>query len=463
MVNKVHKMNQHVVKVEKAGEKERKATSKGGIGLAHSVAQRMRLWSDVKKDVPERKDPTQGYETVSVVASEVYGLLTGGRGFSATEPMRKDTPLLEILGLDRAPSSETVEGVVKYLALESEGMKGLRTTISRFVNRGISLGKRSEIRCARGFVPLWVDGSLLEVYGKRFDAIKAKKGQRGQMCVGAFVGPWLTGIDFAQEGEGEETVGRRLLTEAIDDVVRPNKLLKEVLILMDSLYGDGPTFDQIEGIRGKPRYIVGVQGLREAERVMTDMAPISWRETGADASRNWIESSVGMVWLQCTTWKKKRLMVCRRWKEEGDMFWHYAGVATNLTEQDRRIRDLMGRSGKSFEEIIWMLYSYKQGMENQWKDLLNDMQLHNPSCAKAAVNAVLYAIAGIAYNLAVAVRRLALEGTSRVMRLWRLRREVFDLPGYVVAHSRYIILRVLDARDHLVDQMVRAMGRVLLL
>jgi len=80
------------------------------------------------------------------------------------------------------------------------------------------------------------------------------------MCVGAFVGPWLTGIDFCGEGkgEGEETYGRRLLDEMIVNVLRPKKLMKHALILLDSLYGDGPTLDRLEGYRGKPWYIVQI-------------------------------------------------------------------------------------------------------------------------------------------------------------------------------------------------------------
>jgi hypothetical protein len=43
------------------------------------------------------------------------------------------------------------------------------------------------------------------------------------------------------------------------------------------------------------------------------------------------------------------------------------------------------------------------------------------------------------------------------MRLWRLRREVFDLAGCVVHHGRYLVMRILDARDHLIEQLLAAM------
>jgi hypothetical protein len=264
MVNKVHTMRGRVVKVEGAKGNDPVVTAEGGLVVAHAVAQHLRLWSDARHELPERKDPTQGYETVAVVGSLVHGLLSGGCGFSATEPMRGDRPLLKALGLEQAPSAETVEEVVKYLALESGGQEALGRLIHRFVRRSIKLSKHRDIRSCEGFVPLWVDGSLLEICGKKFDSVKVIEEKRGQLCVGGFLGPWLTAIDFALEGEKEETLGRILLESALREVVGSSRLKKDVLVLLDSLFGDGPTFDLVEGFRGIAGYPprrIGVQGV----------------------------------------------------------------------------------------------------------------------------------------------------------------------------------------------------------
>lgn len=460
MVNELHKMRTRVVKVEKARENDPQVTAKAGLSLAQALASRLRLWSDARRELPSRKDTKQGYETTAVIGSLVHGLLSGGRGFSATEPMRGDKPLLKMLGLDRAPSAETVEEVVKYLALETEGKEALTRLNHHFVNRLIDASSRSDLYSCEGFVPFWADGSLLEVYGKNFDSIKIKEYMRGQMSVGAFVGPWLTEVDFAGEGEGEETLGRQMLKEAMENILRPKKLVKETLVLLDSLYGDGPTFDMLEAIRENPSFIVGVQKLKQAEQVMNELPDVVWRDSGADSSRGWEASGVAQVWLSVKGWKTKRTMICRRWKNEGEMFWNYAGVVTNLTAEDPRVKKSMEKCERSFEEVIWRLYSHKQGMENRWKDLLIDMGLHHPPCAKAKVNAVFYAIAGLAYNLSVGVRQLTLTGGLSKMRLWRLRREVFDLAGCVVNHGRKVIMRILDARDHLIEQFLSAMYRL---
>jgi hypothetical protein len=311
-----------------------------------------------------------------------------------------------------------------------------------------------------GFVSVWADGSLLEVTGEGFDAIKIKDQRRGQMCVGAFVGPYLSAVDFASQGVGEETLGRALLEQTVRRVLRPRGLMGRALVVLDSLFGDGPVLDQLEGYRERPAYVIGAQKLAAAHGAMSELSEKAWRNTGACAPRGWAASGVAQAWVQCETWSTKRLMVCRRWRRGGELFWNYAAVLTNLRPEQARVQKLMRQWAVSFEEVIWRLYGHKQAMENQWKDLLADLGLHHPPCAKARVNAVFYAMAALAYNLAVGVRLLGLEAHDQRMRLWRLRREWFDVAGYVVEHGRNVIVRLLAACDERIDRLLAALERL---
>jgi len=63
--------------------------------------------------------------------------------------------------------------------------------------------------------------------------------------------------------------------------------------------------------------------------------------------------------------------------------------------------------------------------------------------------------AGVVTNLSANDERVA-----RLMRLWRLRSEVLAVAGYAAHHARTVVLRLVDARDHLVDQLLAAMGRL---
>lgn len=459
MVNRLQKIRTQIVKAEGAEARLPRVTSNGGLVLVQRLAQKVGLWKLVRQEFPKRKDPTQGYQTEAVVEALVHGLLAGGYGFSATEPMRGDEPLLKMLGLGRAPSAETVEEVVKFIAVEREGASATNLVVAGLGDALIRRTPLRDLASCGGFVPVWNDGSLLEVTGKNFDAIKAKDSKIGQMCVGVFCGPYLLGIDFAGKGEGESTVGKKLIDTAIERVLRPEKLMKKALVLLDSHYGYEPSLSQLEAYVERPAYIVGVMGLKEAMRVAAELAEACWTDTGEQRSRGWEASGTALAWVQCEGWAVKRQMVVRRWRNRGEFIWNYAAVTTNLTPHDARVAKLM-QAGRSFAEVVWSLYSYKQAMENQWKDLLRDLSLHNPPCAKAAVNAVFYSIAALAYNLSVGVRRLGLGEPFATMALWRLRREFFELCAYASHHARTVVMRFLDARDWLTEKLLEAMGRL---
>jgi len=430
------------------------ATAKGGLGLVEAFAQRFRLWSDCEALLPQRRDPSQGFTTTAVVSAQVHGLLSGGEGFGATEALRGDEPLLRMLGLEAAPSAETVEEVVKYLGEHEDGQSSTQRLMRRHV-RGM-VGREGRRRLLEeGFVFLWGDGSLLEVSGKNFEALKCIDKNWGQQVCAVFAGPYLVGLDFARQGEGEETVVRRLMAPAVKEVLEPLKLRAKTLVLLDSLYGDEPTLRKLED--QKLLYVVGANKLEAVGQTLAEQPETVWRDTGENTSRGWSESGVCQVWLQCEDWASKRTLVGRRWKNTGEMIWNYAGVLTNLTPQHPVLAAKMEREKLFFEQALWSLYSRKQALENQWKELLSDLGLHHPPSAKVAANAIFYVIAGLAYNLAVGLRRLALEGEDRRMRLWRLRREFIDLAASVTRHARRVILQLLDARTRFVAKLQAAL------
>jgi hypothetical protein len=454
MVNELQQIKDRVVKVEIAPENERVITSRAGHAVVQNAARKARFISQARRLLPARKDPSQGFTTASVALALVHGLLSGGRGFSATEPMRNETPLLRLLGLGRAPSAETVEEVVKYIANEGGGREALAPFVEAQLLEYIKPMSRRRLCGPGGFVFVFIDGSVLEVTGKRFDSVKTIKGATGQLCVSAYVGKWLAACEFAREGEGEETVGRRLLAQTVERVLRPARLVKRVLVVLDSLYGDGPTLDEVEKVCGA-HYIIGANNLTRAQAQMQEAPQALWRE-----ALDRPETQVMQMWLECEGWATKRLLVCRRWRNRGEMLWNYSGVLTDLGADHPRVMQLMAEKDLGFEEIIWQLYSHKQAMENLWKEMLIDLGLHHPPSARAVVNAVFYNLAAVAYNLSVFAREVAFRGQERSMRLWRFRQEVLHLAGRVIQHGRYVTAVLLDARDHLVSRLADAMARL---
>lgn len=464
MVNEKQEIKNRTVKVEQARSGDPEATAKGGLAAMQALANRLGLWNIIKTHVPPRKDPTQGFTTEAAICALAHGLLAGGQGFSATEAMRGDAPLLKMLGLERAPSAETVEEVLKYLADENvAGEAGLNTAMRQFVTRSLQRMNRKEILdLCYGFVPVWVDGSLLEVGGKTFDSIKYIHGKAGQLSVGAWVGPWIAGACMAGSGagEGELTLGRALLGDVFREVIEPLHLQSQVLLLNDSLYGDEPTLDQIEALSGAPSYIIGAAKLDAAWNAMHDYDPSYWRETGPDPKRGFSDLAWARGVVRCADWEKARSMVCRRTCLEGEYLYNYFAVLTNLEPSDARVQALMKKLNLPFEETIFHLYAHKQAMENQWKDLLSGLGIHHPPCARAAVNSVFLCVAALACNVATAFRQLCLKGKDRAMQLWRLRLEVIDIPAVVAHTGRVVTARLIDARDRIVERVILAMLRL---
>ena len=211
--------------------------------------------------------------------------------------MRGDAPLLEILGLSRGPSAETVEEVVKFLAAHARGHAALGEITEWLAAKLTARTRRTDV-LDEGFVFVFADGTLLETEGKTKEAIKVIDGARGQLAAGLFIGPYLIASGFAGEGVGEQALVRDFVTGAAARVLRSTHLMKSALFVLDSLHGDGPTLDLLESkaLRGA-HFIVGAQKLAAASRVLGELPEAAWIDTGARPSRGWSASAVTTCWI----------------------------------------------------------------------------------------------------------------------------------------------------------------------
>jgi hypothetical protein len=239
-----------------------------------------------------------------------------------------------------------------------------------------------------------------------------------------------------------------MLDEVVDGLLRPLRWKRRALWLMDSLHGDGPSLDRLE--EHKQRYVVGANKLQQTQTVLAGQPEWAWEDTGAREKLGWDESAVCLAYVQCEGWAHKRVLVGRRWRRSGQMFYDYAGVLTNLTEKDL---EAMRKRGLSFARAVWRLYDYKAGCENYYKDLLEDLGLHHPPCEQHHRNAAFYALGALAHTLGRAVDLIGGRGEDRGnttrqdgrprkrptpsrMRLWRLIRTLFVLPARVRIRAR---------------------------
>lgn len=425
-------------------------TSFGGLILVEKLAKRLRLWRTLEKMIPDR--PGQ-FDWMTVIKSAILGLLTGSHGTYATQEIREDEGLLDMAGLSKAPEEATFWRCLEDLgsAVFQKIFMTVLISWALFIMRRVGINRLLR----KGFLPVFGDGSLLEG-SKRREGTKYIDGKGyGVLWTTLFVGPFLVWQRLNPEGEGERTSLKKVFPLIVEKLLRPLKLKKKALVLMDSLHGNGPMLDILE--KQKLLYIVGAKQLEKARRVLEAKPDDIWENAGSDPSRNIEESQICYCWLEVTGWKKSRLLVGRRYKKTGEFMWNYSGILTNLGSED--VAHLT-KTGKSFPKVIWELYDMKMGLENYYKNLLEDLGMHHPPCQEHQRNAGFYALGSLAYILAMGVEMIGSRGmdrgkkkrkdgksrkrsTPQMMRLWRFMRRYFTMPARIYSRAREVTVEFL--------------------
>ncbi len=446
----VTRFKQQAIKSFKLEFSDGPVTSWGGYVLAERMASRLGLWNAMDSVMPERHGCT--HDWLSTIKALVAGLLTGARGTFAAEPVRADAALMKLLGLRRAPEEASVWRMLEALGSDlGESLEGIQR---KWTKRVLASTARRDL-LVDGFMAIFGDGTLLEGSRRREGTKWIEDKGHGLLWTTIFAGPLVAAQRFCDPGQGETASLMAMLPGVMDEVLEPLKLKDRALVLLDSLHGDGPTLDAIEGL--ELRYVVGANKLARTAAVLEEQPETQWIDTGARAELDWARSAVCMAWIQCEGWERKRLLVGRRWCREGEFLYQYRAVMTNLTESD--VAHLLV-GGRSFAQAVWRLYDRKGAMEIGYKELLDDLGLHHPPCRELVRNRGFYAVATLAHTLGRAVdliggkspergRKRRRDGRSRKrprprsMRLWRVRRTLLALPARIAIHARRATVNLL--------------------
>lgn len=421
-------------------------TSFGGLALTERLALATGLWSFLLRRLPERGGT---FSWIDTIRSAVTGALSGLRGTVACDGARNDKALRKLIAVDAAPEEATFWRDLARLGAGE--LDALLADAQRVLARRVLASTKKSALLRYGFLPLFGDGTMLEGSKKREGTKWPKDKKPGLILSTWFVGPILAAQRLAGKGEGEQSSLRASLDGVLEEVVDRLNLRRLALVLMDSLHGDGPTLSAFESRNAN--YIVGANKLAETKRVLADRCEIEWSERGAQPHLGWSESAVCVCSIQCEGWAEKRLLVGRRWLREGElpgMPYQYSGVMTTLREAD--VAHMTGKS-RSFADAIWKLYDMKAGYEDHFKDLLDDLAGHRPPCQELARNRGYYSLLALSHTLARGVdliglhderrgSRVRVDGGERRRplprrrRIWRLRRELFNVPARIVSHGR---------------------------
>lgn len=276
-------MKQQAVRSIELRFSDENAMSFAGLSLAERLALRPGFWGEVQKRVPQRGGK---FRWLPIIKSAVAGLLSGARGTYATEPARNDDAPRDLLGVTDAPEKATFWRSLKGLG-QPEIRRILETVQRIWTRKILSRATRRDL-LREGFFPVFGDGTLLEGSARR-EGTRYCDG-KGLLWSTWFCGPLVVGQTLAARGESEQSTLRDMLDDIAEDVLEALNLKDRALVLTDSVHGDGPTLDRLEG--HSLHCAVGANKLAKGEVLLQERAEWEWQSTSANARMGWAASGV---------------------------------------------------------------------------------------------------------------------------------------------------------------------------
>ncbi|OAG28131.1 hypothetical protein TH606_03040 [Thermodesulfatator autotrophicus] len=283
----------------------------------------------------------------------------------------------------------------------------------------------------RGWLPVFVDGTAIEVYGRYFEEAKALyNGQKGFWLHGAFVGNlWVKqrlypGDVHPSEGFGELIEGViKLLPEGekgyfLMDAAYYNK---EVVALLKEA-GQDYSISVTHGVHKRP--------LLELARSLPEEA---WEKITDDG-----REEAAFIYYQPTGWPEEETYVVVRQKRDGKqgrLFPSYVFI-------------LVSNEALGLKELV-RRHRQKQGQENPLKGPLRDLGLHHPPCQSFVANRAYYTLGQIVHLLLVGMQYRLLPEEARKSRAGRIIKHFLRVAAKVVRHARRLKVLFTKQIEHL--------------
>ena len=166
-------------------------TGQGGWALLSRAARRLDLPRRLSETVGLKRS-RRGASDAEMLWSLIASLAAGNGALSDVDALRTDAVNCRLLGLAQAPSSRRLG---EYLCRFDSAEVAALQAVVRDVTRRLSPAVIAHEVERRGYVPVFVDGSAIEVDGALFEgADKGYNGTRQYWLHGVFVGPlWVSG------------------------------------------------------------------------------------------------------------------------------------------------------------------------------------------------------------------------------------------------------------------------------
>lgn len=363
-------------------------THRGGWVFLGQAFNRLRLGQRLGQ-VLSLKRRRRGASDAEMLLSLVASQVAGGGALSDVDALRCDDTSRRLLGLSEVPDSRRLgEYLSRFGAEDVEGLQRLVGSVAAELAPEVIA---HEQRC-RGYVPVFVDGSAIEVEGRLFEgAGKGYDGTQQYWLHGVFVGGlWAAGQ--LHPGGVAVTAGWREQLASIREWFGSDDA---VWVHVDNAYYGREFVDFCHQQGWDYSVSVTHDGFRAPVlRMLTGLPESAWTDIG-------LGEQATVVHHRPAGWREHAYVVIRRTHDGAQQRLEPAYTIILVSRDDLPVDELVAR------------HRQKQGQENAFKGPLIDLDLHHPPCRRFHANQAYYLCGQLAQILLRMLQYTFLPSDSR--------------------------------------------------
>lgn len=340
-------------------------TSHGGWVFLGQLWRQLNLAQRLGEAI-QLKRRRRGASDAEMLSSLVASQVAGGGALADVDALRADATGRRLLGLDKVPDSRRLgEYLGRFGASEVAALEKVVQSVAQQVAPQVIAHEVAQ----RGYLPVFVDGSAIEVEGRLFEqAGKGCNGQNQYWLHGVFLGGlWAAG--HLHPGGVSVTRGWQAQLDAVAHWI---PFQTPVWVHVDNAYYSRAFVDDCHARGWDYSVSVTHDGFRR---------PVLESIEGLEESA-WTDIGLGeeatLTWHQPQGWREHPYVVIRRTHD---------GLQRRLQPAYTVI--LVSRDDLPLDELV-RRHRQKQGQENAFKGPLIDLDLHHPPCRAFHANQVYY-------------------------------------------------------------------------
>ena len=396
---------------------DERVTPMAGLAFVAQAAHRLGLLTALDSLAPCKQRDRGASDQENVLA--LLGCLTAGCGkLRDLDDLREDEAACDALGLDRVSGSRRMgEWLARVTAVHVASLQ----TMCRDVATRIAPAVITAEVATRGYVPLFLDGTCIEAYGKQFEGAARTYGDTDQYWMrGAFLGSLQVGGRLAPGREDPVGDWQTQLHEDIDPVIPSDT---PVWVLMDNAYYSKEVVKALAARQWSwSMSVTDRKNKQAALRHLSDTAV--WTAIGE-------QEDAADFWYRPSGWPRPvRFVVVRKWGDDDGQRLLFPGRTLIATSDD----DLPCAT-------VVARHRSKQGCENGFKGPLIEMDLLHPPTRHFHGNQLYYLCGLLAQQLLTFMQYDMLPTSARDGGLRPLIRDVVRTVGRLTRSGRRVKLQ----------------------